>query len=50
MPDPSVAARLEQDFQNDLRQSREITYERWKRRPLWQKLQELAGSLLINQE
>jgi cardiolipin synthase A/B len=49
-PDRAVAERLEQDFQNDLRQSREITYDEWKRRPLWEKLQELVGWLLINQE
>jgi len=50
MPDPAVAARLEQDFQNDLQQSRRITYDEWRHRPPWQKLEELVGWLLINQE
>ncbi len=50
MPDTALAGRLEQDFENDLRQSRRITYEEWKRRPVWQKLEELVGWLLINQE
>jgi hypothetical protein len=45
-----VASRLEQDFQNDLRQSRQISYDEWKRRPMWEKLEELVGWLLINQE
>jgi cardiolipin synthase len=50
MPDPAVAARLEQDFQNDLSQSRRILYEEWKQRPIWEKLEEVFGWLLMNQE
>jgi hypothetical protein len=45
-----VAARLEQDFQNDLSQSRRILYEEWKHRPIWEKLEEVFGWLLMNQE
>jgi cardiolipin synthase len=50
MPDPTVARRLEQDFQNDLRQSRQVSYEQWKRRPIWEKAAEWFGWLLLNQE
>ena len=38
MRDPQVAARLLQDFEQDLRDSEEVTFERWKRRPLWEKI------------
>jgi cardiolipin synthase A/B len=50
MPDPSVARRLEQDFEDDLRVSRRVNYDEWKRRPPWEKLEELMGWLLMNQE
>lgn len=36
--DPEVAARLLKDYEQDLCDSEEITYERWKRRPLWEKI------------
>jgi cardiolipin synthase len=38
MRDPHVAARLLQDYEHDLRDSEEVTLERWKRRPLWEKV------------
>jgi len=38
MRDPDVAARLLQDYERDLSVSREVTFERWQRRPLWEKL------------
>jgi cardiolipin synthase A/B len=50
MPDPRVASRLEEDFANDLRASRPVVYDEWKRRPPWEKLEELVGWLLMNQE
>ena len=50
MPDPGVARRLERDFDEDLRSSREISYEEWKRRPVWEKTVEWFGWLLMNQE
>ena len=50
MPDPSLARRLEEDFDNDLRASRQIHYDEWKRRSPIEKLEELVGWLLINQE
>jgi cardiolipin synthase len=36
--DPQVAARLLKDYEQDLRDSVEITHERWQRRPLWEKI------------
>jgi cardiolipin synthase len=38
MRDPQVAARLLQDFEQDLRDSEEVTFEQWQRRPLWEKI------------
>jgi cardiolipin synthase len=50
MFDPAPAKRLEQDFENDLRQSREITYEEWKNRPVWERVHEWFGALLERQQ
>jgi cardiolipin synthase len=36
--DPEVAARLLKDYEQDLRDSVEITRDRWARRPLWEKI------------
>src|SRR5918993_1966614 len=36
--DPEVATRLLRDYEQDLRDSNEITHDRWKRRPLWEKI------------
>ncbi len=38
MRDPVVNARLCQDYDRDLEQSREMTLEQWRRRPLWEKI------------
>jgi len=38
MRDPHVAARLLQDYEQDLHDSEEVTFERWTRRPLWEKI------------
>ena len=38
MRDPAVAARLLQDYERDLADSREVTLAMWERRPLWEKL------------
>jgi cardiolipin synthase A/B len=38
MRDPEVAARLLKDFEQDLRDSEEVTLERWQRRPVWEKI------------
>ena len=50
MPDPAVTARLEQDFQRDLARSRQVSYDQWKGRPWWEKVQEWCGWLIQNQE
>ncbi len=36
--DPDVARRLLVDYEQDLLDSEEITLERWRRRPLWEKV------------
>lgn len=38
MRDPEVAARLLADYERDLGESHEVTLERWRRRPLWEKI------------
>jgi cardiolipin synthase len=38
MRDPEVAARLLKDYRQDLLDSEEITLERWRSRPLWEKI------------
>jgi cardiolipin synthase len=48
--DSGLARRLEQDFQKDVSQSREITYEQWKRRPMIERVHEWFGSLYQRQQ
>jgi cardiolipin synthase len=48
--DPAFAKRLEQDFMNDVSQSREITFEQWKKRPHIERAHEWVGSLLERQQ
>ncbi len=36
--EPQVAARLLKDYEQDLLDSDEVSYERWTRRPLWEKI------------
>ena len=38
MRDPEVAARLLTDYERDLGESDEVTFERWRRRPVWEKV------------
>jgi cardiolipin synthase len=38
MRDAAVAARLVADYERDLAASRQVTLERWRRRPLWEKI------------
>ncbi len=38
MRDPDVAARLLEDYARDVRDSDEVTLERWQRRPMWEKI------------
>ena len=48
--DPAFAKRLEQDFFNDVSQSREITYEEWRNRPHSERAQEWFGALFERQQ
>ena len=48
--DAAVASRLEQDFQNDLGESTEVSYEEWKQRPCYEKVHEWAGALIERQQ
>lgn len=47
---PELAARLTQDFENDLAQSRKVTYEEWKRRPIWERAFESVGWFFRRQQ
>ena len=38
MLDAGVARRLLEDYEEDVRNSREVTFEMWRRRPLWEKI------------
>jgi cardiolipin synthase A/B len=38
MLDPAVACRLLEDYRRDIEDSEEITLEKWRRRPLWEKI------------
>jgi cardiolipin synthase len=48
--DRGLARRLEEDFANDLSQSKVITYEMWQRRPLKERLIEALGTLIERQQ
>lgn len=48
--DPTVARRLEQDFEADANSSHEITFEQWKHRPLFERGHEWLGALLERQQ
>lgn len=48
--DETLAARLQEDFRADLRESRRITYRKWYRRPLTERAHELLGWLLERQQ
>jgi cardiolipin synthase len=50
IPDPAVVARLEQDFSRDLGRSSQMSYDEWKRRPFWEKIQEWFGSLIQKEQ
>jgi hypothetical protein len=41
---------MAEDFENDLKQSRQITYEQWSKRPLHEHIGELAGIILERQQ
>lgn len=48
--DRVLAARFSQDFANDLASCKQITYEKWKRRPLLERFSEGLGRLLERQQ
>lgn len=48
--DTALAARLTQDFQKDLSDSREITFAQWKRRPHFERASEWFFALLERQQ
>jgi len=48
--DPGVAARLARDFNCDLAQSREISLDAWRRRPVWEKLIGTVAWILERQQ
>ena len=48
--DPEIAARLTCDFEADLRNSREISFAEWQKRPVWEKLIGTLAWLLERQQ
>jgi cardiolipin synthase A/B len=48
--DAVFAARLEQDFSRDLAHSREVTYDAWRRRSIFERAPELLGWVLERQQ
>ena len=48
--DPAVAQRLENDMANDLAQSRRISLEDWRRRPVSERATELLGWVIARQQ
>jgi cardiolipin synthase len=48
--DEAVVARITCDFERDLRQCEEMTLERWRRRPLWEKLIGTVAWILERQQ
>lgn len=48
--DRELAARVAEDFLRDLADSREISYEEWQRRSIFERVQELFGWLLERQQ
>jgi cardiolipin synthase len=48
--DEKLAARLAEDFATDLAASREITYDEWRRRPIFERMHEWLGWVLERQQ
>jgi cardiolipin synthase A/B len=48
--DPQLAANLEQQFQQDISKADPESYDKWKRRPLWQRFVEWFGWVLESQQ
>jgi len=47
---PELATHLEEDFARDLAQSRQVSYQTWRRRPFFERGHELLGWLLERQQ
>ena len=45
--DPNTSSKLEADFEEDLKISREVKFEEWKRRSLWEKINHFLNYLII---
>src|SRR3989442_11759991 len=48
--DEAVAARLTRDFDADRARSREVSFDAWRRRPLWEKLIGTVAWILERQQ
>jgi phosphatidylserine/phosphatidylglycerophosphate/cardiolipin synthase-like enzyme len=48
--DPEIAARLTCDFDADIRNSHEISFAEWRKRPVWEKLIGTLAWLLERQQ
>jgi cardiolipin synthase len=48
--DPRLAARLREDFERDLGNSRQVSLEEWRKRPLFERGYEQVGRLLERQQ
>lgn len=48
--DKELAARISEDFQSDVAESRLVTYEDWKRRSVFERAYEIFGALLERQQ
>jgi cardiolipin synthase len=48
--DHRLAARVAEDFARDRAESREMSYEQWRGRPLWERAYEQLGRLLERQQ
>lgn len=47
---PEFTARLERDFARDVAESRRISYDEWRHRPIWQRAPEIFGWALQRQQ
>jgi cardiolipin synthase len=48
--DSNLATQLTQDFRNDLAQGRRVTYQEWKKRPVWERAFESVGWFFQRQQ
>lgn len=48
--DPGLAQELEQCFEQDVKRSRAVDYERWRKRPYWERATELLSAIFEQQQ